>query len=149
MKKPPAKCEDFYIVSLRIYADSHLSKNSDKYNEQHQERAVLYHKWLWEFIEQVTKKDFLTWVKEFWFSKEECAFEEMRENHNIHIANREKNIIVFIPKQNTFMIDWVNNNTKLPFKILKKTNMWAVVKIKREKGFFKKLSAEYSNPFRA
>ena len=125
------KCSDYYIVKLRYYTDDRVLKNfyktpgheSQPLPKQHWERAQLYTKLYWDFIEKVTGKEHYYWLKEYMFSTKECVEDEIKESHGIIIMGGEGWATFLIPIRYTDLFEWIKNNTTVPIKIIKKTNM--------------------------
>ena len=125
------KCEDYFIVKLRYYADERVLKAFYKtpghetlpLPKQHRERAQLYNNFYWDFVEKITGKNHKNWIKEYLFLTKECVEDEINESHGIMILSGEGWATFFIPKRYVDLFEWVKNNTTVPIKIVKKTNM--------------------------
>lgn len=126
------KCEDFFIIKLRYYADEKVlnkfyktpGHESQPLPKQHWERAQLYTKFYWDFIEKVTGKNQDFWFKQYMFNTKECVEDEIKGSHGIIIQDCEGWYKFFIPIKHTELIEWIQKNTTIPTKIIKKTNMF-------------------------
>lgn len=128
------KCSDYFIVKLRYYADEKVLKayyktpghESLPLPKQHWERAQQYTKLYWEFVEMVTGRNHESWFKEYLFMTKECVEDELKESFGIIIMGGEGWATFLIPTRHTDFFEWVKENTTVPIKILKKTNMFYV-----------------------
>lgn len=128
------KCSDYFIVKLRYYADESVLKafyktpghESLPLPKQHWERAQEYTKFYWKFIEKVTGKSSEFWYKQYMFNSRECVEDEINESHGIIVQGGEGWSTFFIPIRYEDIFEWVKNNTTVPIKIIKKTNMFFI-----------------------
>lgn len=120
-------CKDYYIIKMRYYADKKLL---DKYWEdnhtippQHYERCADYMDFRWLLVNEICGKDSMYWHTHYMIDSVECAKEYICEKYNIYFKTDDGDEILFIPKSNEKIFEWVKDNipSNIPNKILKKT----------------------------
>lgn len=114
---------DYTIFKIRYYADDiNVSKGKFDGDENQQwERAQEYTKFFWQMVEKVTGKSHSEWVKEYFLSTKECALEELHEKYDIIIPESEEYYYWYIPNTLSDLIQWIGENCKLPFQIVRKS----------------------------
>ena len=113
---------DYTIFKIRYYADG-INVRKGKFDgddKQHWNRAQEYTKFFWEMVEKVTGKPLSEWVKEYFSSTSECAREELHEKYDIIIPESEEYYYWYIPNTMGDLIQWVKDNCKLPFQIVRR-----------------------------
>jgi len=119
------KTSNYYIIKLRYYASEyHLKKwhddNCSKSHMVHVNACKKHNDFFWSFFEKVTgipRREFQT----KYASSTECAIEELEADHGLVIQTNEGWYTYLIPKKNTELIQWFNDNKgDIPSKVMKK-----------------------------
>jgi hypothetical protein len=145
MKK--LKCEDYFIIKIRYYASEYyLNKfhNNDVAGLIKQREAAENHtKFFWDFIEKIAGKQ--NYYEKYYYNIKECVLEEIHETYGIIIIEGEVYYKYFIPKnnKNSQLIDWMVENIKNPFAVLRKTNVG--FRDTTPSNFYRKMSLEAKN----
>lgn len=135
--------KDYCIFRIDYFADRRLLNRTWKKNntlpKQHYERAEAFTKFIWSFIEELTGMNQEYWFKNF-LEPRICAYEKIREDHNIFMLEDNGKLYILIPNNQVNMIEKVRNEKNiLPKKELKKfrfANMWSIW-AKREPDMFR------------
>jgi len=117
------KSSDYTIFKIRYYADGIdvVKGKFDGDDNQHWERAQEYNKFFWEMVEKVTGYPHKYWALKYLLSSRECATEELHDKYDIIIPESEEYYYWYIPKSMSSISKWVEENCKLPFKIVIKS----------------------------
>ena len=122
------KCENYYIVKVRYYADAKLLSQPFVTNEQrlqHHTRANHIGSLYWEFFEFVTgysMKAYVLMIPNFLRSREDSK-EYLLNEYGIYIDDGEANRYFYIPKTSEkYYLEFLYFLSKydLPYKVLKK-----------------------------
>lgn len=141
------KCEDYFIVKIRYYASKYYLKkfhNNDVIGlKKHHEAAKNHTDFFWAFIEKVAGKQ--DYFEKYYYNIKECVLEEIHETYGIIIIQEEGFYKYFIPKnnKNSKLIDWMVENIKNPFVILRKTYIGYMDTT--PSTFYRKMSLEAKN----
>ena len=114
---------DYTIFKIRYYADG-INVRKGKFDgddDQQWDRAQEYTKFFWEMFQKVTGKPHSDWVEEYFLSSRECAIEELHEKYDIIIPESEEYYYWYIPNTMDNIIQWVKDNCKLPFQIVRRS----------------------------
>ena len=119
-------CKDYYIIKIRVYASKYLLDKSDNNNlplpEQHSERAMQYHVFFWQLFEKYTGITQHVWRLKYFGDGQSCAYEELEERFGILQSDAESERIFLIPKGKEDIFEWIKDNVKLPYKVIKVLN---------------------------
>ena len=138
------KSKDYTIFKIRYYADGiNINKGifgDDNSLVQHHQRAELYTRFFWEMVETVTGKSSEYYSLKYILSSRECATEELFDEYDILIVDSEQYYYWFIPNSMNEISEWVYNNCKLPFKVVKRSPYNTL--LNREKTNWRRKEAE-------
>lgn len=133
--------KDYTIFKIRYYADG-INVRKGKFegdDKQHWDRAKEYGDFFWRFFEKTTGESHKEWVYKYFLSSRECAIEELHDIYDIIIPESEEYYYWYIPNKLADIIDWVKENCKLPFTIVKRAPSQWVFNV--EKTTWKRESA--------
>ena len=122
------KSKDYTIFKIRYYADGInvrkgiFSNDDDKeQRQQHWDRAQEYTRFFWEMFEKSTGKSHKQYCMKYFLSSRECAIEELWADYDVLIPEAEEHYYWFIPKHMTELTEWIKDNCKLPFKVVRRS----------------------------
>jgi hypothetical protein len=120
----------YFIIKLRQYASEyHLERwlkfNDNKGHLKHIEACKKHQVFFEKLYEHLTGNKYNDLFYEYGFSIKDCASEIIESDYGILLPRGEGWQKYLIPKDNQELIDWfMDNKGDIPFKILKKTNIW-------------------------
>jgi hypothetical protein len=118
----------YFILKVRYYADKKLLDKSHKKGEmlpkQHHERARMWVDFQWKLIEHLTGKPFTWWIGYYPLNTSDCAWEEVNEKgcdgQNPMYFWNEGWKVLYIPKSQPELRDWIYENCSNPIKEVKR-----------------------------
>jgi len=117
------KCKDYIIIRVCYYADAYLKdkhKETDITRKEHWERAKSYTKFKYEFIEKVTGLPYTYFVKKYFMSGIECAFEQIQDDFGIMVEHHRSGwYTYYLPNHMVELAEWMKEHlTDNPYKIV-------------------------------
>jgi hypothetical protein len=116
------KSKDYRIFRIRYYADRKILDRFGPSHPQHWERAREFNKFIWQFIEHVTGKNHSYHLHIYMIETQECVFEDLIESHGILTIQIGGEFEILIPLKNPELIKWMEDNTTLPLRTMKRTS---------------------------
>jgi len=120
------KQSDYNIIKVRYYASDYLLKkwhDGGEQPRQHWDRALHINKLFWDFVKLITGKEHEYFMYKWMLDTKDCVIEYLFENYNIIIDNKEKYYFFFLPKSMEKEFEWIQKNSKAPYKILKRKSV--------------------------
>jgi len=116
------KMTDYTIFKIRYYADSvNIAKGKfDDEKNEGWERGKLLNSLFTGMVEFITNKPVSYWMDKYGFGYIDCMKEDLHETYGIIIPNSEEYEYWLIPNEMTDVIEWVKENCKLPYSIVKR-----------------------------
>lgn len=129
----------FNIYKIRVYADgiNILKSKYDGDPVQHNERAKEYLSFFAKLVKKLTGKPMSYFYLRCTSFHQEIIKELLKKDYGIIVVTGEEYNWWFVPKNNKELSSWVEENCKLPFKIVKRCPNFSSLDLDDEYYFFK------------